>query len=32
MTRDRSVRIVNRWAAVGLLYGCILALLYLVSG
>jgi len=32
MTRDSAVRIVNRWAAMFLLYGCLLALLYVVRG
>jgi hypothetical protein len=32
MTSDRAVRIVNRWAAVFVLYWCILALLSLASG
>jgi len=32
MTSDRAVRIINRSAFVFLLYGCILALLYLVRG
>lgn len=32
MTRDRAVRIVNQWAAVFLLYGCLMAALYLVGG
>jgi hypothetical protein len=31
MTRDQAVRIVNLWAVVFLMYGCILVLLYLVS-
>jgi len=32
MTADRAVRIVNRWAAVFLLFWCVLALLYLARG